>query len=136
MPRRTQRQAQAQQSLNAPLELQVNGLSGWLCSIQVNEGDRVRKVQERIEAATGIAANCQELLVGTRVLERCEVLGQALQGALEVSVLKSDPQSIRRAEARRTGREALAKARQLMNREKGISGSSGVLQGGKAVECS
>lgn len=49
-------------------KLVVNGLAGEICELQLSMDWSIRCVKERIAEVTGIAANCQQLLHGKRML--------------------------------------------------------------------
>eukprot|EP00435_Cladocopium_sp_Y103_P046008 s519_g13.t1 len=91
----------------------VLGLSGVLCTVSVDFSAPVREAQKVIEKAASIPVGEQRLLCNQQVLRSNDLLGEALQGGNEVTVVRCDSKTIIMDLALETGNTVLERARRL-----------------------
>mmetsp|Transcript_36236 Transcript_36236/g.86737 ORF Transcript_36236/g.86737 Transcript_36236/m.86737 type:complete len:131 (+) Transcript_36236:53-445(+) len=93
--------------------LQVVGLGGFLCTVEVDLAASVWEAQLAIAKTAGIPAREQSLLCQERRLASSELLQDALAGEHEVTLVRCDAKVLAMKAALRTGATALERARRL-----------------------
>ena len=99
-------------------ELQVYGLSGWLCSVNMARNARISAVKQELARKAQVPVRQQMLTTSDgRQLDDRDVVEAVLGDCTELTLVKLDASELARLElvaAQRTGQIALARARAMV----------------------
>eukprot|EP00930_Biecheleria_cincta_P047911 TRINITY_DN33310_c0_g1_i1.p1 TRINITY_DN33310_c0_g1~~TRINITY_DN33310_c0_g1_i1.p1 ORF type:complete len:127 (+),score=31.24 TRINITY_DN33310_c0_g1_i1:67-447(+) len=103
-----------QTTVQDSMELQVYGLSGWICSVSVAPDARISAVRRLLARAAGVPVRQQMLTSGGNQLDDHDVVGVVIGDAKELMLVRCDPSVVAKASMARAGRVVLARARAMV----------------------